>query len=240
MNIEYVADKDKAIVSNENGELKIKDYTLNFDETRKKENEVEFIKNRFCLVNNEISQYQTEMIEERKKTKKGLLAVVGTVVGINVFFYHFTNIFVMENAIIASLFAGCGVSVYPLLTFSEYKILKDKLNAMNFQKYFLDKKLYQSQKELQALYLNDKMTMIEKRKQVKIEDSERIKKLEEYFRKLQQYGNRILEHTKRNDQGLWGVKEEEQIIRDGLELEWFTSYLNEHNIRKRTQRKKIL
>ncbi len=57
MNIEYVADKDKAIVSNENGELKIKDYTLNFDETRKKENEVEFIKNRFCLVNNEISQY---------------------------------------------------------------------------------------------------------------------------------------------------------------------------------------
>ena len=89
------------------------------------------------------------MIEEKKKTKKGLLAVVGTVVGINVFFYHFTNIFVMENAIIASLFAGWGVSVYPLLTFSEYKILKDKLNAMNFQKYFLDKKLYQSQKEFQ-------------------------------------------------------------------------------------------
>ena len=180
------------------------------------------------------------MIEEKKKTKKGLLAVVGTVVGINVFFYHFTNIFVMENAIIASLFAGCGVSVYPLLTFSEYKILKDKLNAMNFQKYFLDKKLYQSQKELQALYLNDKMTIIEKRKQVKIEDSERIKKLEEYFRKLQQYGNRILEHTKRNDQGFWEEKEKQQVAKYGLDTELFASYLNEYNTRKLMKRNKVV
>lgn len=239
MNIEYVANKDEAIVSNEKGELKIKDYTSNFDETRKKENEVEIIQNRFRFINNEISQCQTKMAEKKKNIKKGLLAVVGTMVGVNVLFYYAADIYVMENIIIATLFGGGFVSLYPLLMFLNYKTLQNKLDAMNFQKYFLDKKLYQSQSELQALYLNGKMIMIEEKKKIKIEDREGMQKLKEYFQKLQQYGNNISKEAYYYARGSWETKEQEKIASDGLDTELFASYLNEYNTRKLMKRKKV-
>lgn len=243
MNKECMINADILIVSNEKGSLTERELTLKFYEVFRKENDIEIIRNELNTINNEIKNYHIKVEEYKKKCRQGLLAILGLMFGINILLYFLIpNLYVIENIkniIFSTVFAGSYCSLFPLINFLNYNDYKRKLKLNEFQKRFLDKRLFQEQDNLQRLYMTSKsLTSNLKNAKVQIEDRKQLQNLRNYFEKLRIYGSKIEKIADKYARGFWTEEDKEKVQNDGINPDLFENYLIEYNTCKLMKGKK--
>ena len=245
MNKEYVVNKKKASISNEKGELKIREYTLNFEKILEKENEIELIENQLEDIKNEVNSFK-KMRESKKRNIEEIIGGIITGIGLLLLFNHTFGQGTTIGMAIGKVGTIVSIStitlVFSFKTTNHFSSLfyKKEIEQNEFQIPFLQKNLDRAKQELQHLQERDiSMKNIDKPKVMYVQGKEKLQSLKKYFECLKSYGAELKHQANLYVHGFWEEKEKEKIARNGIDTELFASYLNEYNTRKLMKRNKV-